>query len=314
MKERAIKICLLVFNTATLFVGLATLIIGILLYSLAILQTALQSVAVNVSGTQISILSILMISIGGLITFISIVGCCGAMNESKCMIGVYCIILFLLFAGQLTVGILGFVYKDTVLEFSARFKSLIDTKDSIATAIEETFNCCGYDGPQDYDSRYNLLVNATTVSLPTEATTPSLFTEIVTGTTTPAATTITTTAATTTIIAATEAKSTMMNDSSTTADGNATGGTNYVTTTAMSGRIVSESCCKRNVTGIIDKQMCLDPSRKDFQQYVKTNGCKDEIIAFISGYELIIGAVSIAFAVLELIALIAGCRLFTTLD
>nr|XP_033808737.1 tetraspanin-8 [Geotrypetes seraphini]XP_033808739.1 tetraspanin-8 [Geotrypetes seraphini] len=56
----------------------------------------------------------LLIAVGSIIMVLGFLGCCGAMRESRCMLLLFFIGLFLIFALQITAGILGAVYKPKI--------------------------------------------------------------------------------------------------------------------------------------------------------------------------------------------------------
>ena len=57
---------------------------------------------------------IFVICLGLFIALLSIMGCCGAMKENKCMTGTYAVTLSLLICLELSAGIVGYVKRDEV--------------------------------------------------------------------------------------------------------------------------------------------------------------------------------------------------------
>ena len=55
-----------------------------------------------------------LIGIGAFVFIVGFLGCCGAIKESKCMLGLYIFFLVIVFIVELAAGILAAVYKDRV--------------------------------------------------------------------------------------------------------------------------------------------------------------------------------------------------------
>ncbi|XP_053575766.1 tetraspanin-8 [Bombina bombina] len=100
----------------------------------------------------------LMIAVGAIIMVLGFFGCCGAIKESKCLLLLFFIGLFLILALQVTAGILGAVYKSKIedevnktlnnlLPLSGQSNNFIASLD----AIQQESKCCGIvDGYSDW--------------------------------------------------------------------------------------------------------------------------------------------------------------------
>ncbi|XP_007901947.2 tetraspanin-8 [Callorhinchus milii] len=103
----------------------------------------------------------LMIGIGAIIMVLGFLGCCGAIKESKCMLLLFFIGLFLILALQITAGVLGAVYKsETESKLNDSLHALVPLNtqsEEIKTEIElmqEKFKCCGLlNGYKDWGSK-----------------------------------------------------------------------------------------------------------------------------------------------------------------
>lgn len=73
----------------------------------------------------------LMISIGSIMFVMGFLGCCGAIKENKCMLGLYVIFLIVIIILQLVVGIWGFVNRDSIEQ---------DIKNSLSNSVPLTYN------------------------------------------------------------------------------------------------------------------------------------------------------------------------------
>ena len=86
---------------------------------------------------------------------ISFIGCCSAIHESKCLLGFYIFLVFLIIVGEVAIGAYAYVHKDTVfvegaeLSYDAWAKLPMDTR----FQIQKDLNCCGWaqDKPVELD-------------------------------------------------------------------------------------------------------------------------------------------------------------------
>ncbi|KAK1167254.1 CD9 antigen-like isoform X1 [Acipenser oxyrinchus oxyrinchus] len=97
----------------------------------------------------------ILIGAGALMMVVGFLGCCGAIQESPCMLGLFFAFLLLIFAIEIAAGIWGFSNKDKVVGevetfYKETYKNYISTKQP---ALKETLkafhhglNCCGIGG------------------------------------------------------------------------------------------------------------------------------------------------------------------------
>nr|XP_014339445.1 PREDICTED: tetraspanin-8 isoform X2 [Latimeria chalumnae] len=95
----------------------------------------------------------LMIAIGSIIMVLGFLGCCGAIKESKCLLLLFFIGLFLILALQITAGVLGVVYRSQIeeeLKLSVqKYLPLYSQDVTIRNAFEKfqkENECCGLTG------------------------------------------------------------------------------------------------------------------------------------------------------------------------
>ncbi|XP_047245303.1 CD9 antigen-like isoform X2 [Girardinichthys multiradiatus] len=97
----------------------------------------------------------LLIAAGALMMVVGFLGCCGAIKESPCMLGLFFLFLLLIFAAEVAAGIWGLSNKDTVIEEVTEFyKQTFDNyKTTKQEALKETLrlihfglDCCGPTG------------------------------------------------------------------------------------------------------------------------------------------------------------------------
>ncbi|KAL5006685.1 hypothetical protein ScPMuIL_015491 [Solemya velum] len=100
----------------------------------------------------------ILIAVGVMIMVIGFLGCCGAIRENQCMLGLFFAFLFLIFAVLLGAGIWAIVAKESVQEtiddvLKAAVKKYDTDKSSkqLMDNIQLDFNCCGATkGIEDY--------------------------------------------------------------------------------------------------------------------------------------------------------------------
>jgi len=97
---------------------------------------------------------------GGAITFtIGFTGCVGALRENTALLAAYAIFLAILLLFEMTCGILGFIFKDWIKsQATSGFKAFIihyrddpDQQNLIDWIQEGWLQCCGINGPDDWD-------------------------------------------------------------------------------------------------------------------------------------------------------------------
>nr|ACO15231.1 Tetraspanin-5 [Caligus clemensi] len=108
----------------------------------------------------------------GALTFvIGFTGCVGALRENTGLLAAYAIFLALILLLEMTAGILGFVFKDWIKEqASSGFRTVIvhyrddpDQQNLIDWIQDDWLQCCGIQGPQDWDQ--NVYFNCSSASV-----------------------------------------------------------------------------------------------------------------------------------------------------
>jgi len=118
----------------------------------------------------------IMIVIAALVILIAFFGCCGAMKESKCLLGTYFTIILALFIVMLIGAILGYSgnFEDTIkTPFEKALKKYNDQPDkddqsaqnykSVWNEVQAELKCCGIDSFKDWqnttDADFNFPIN-----------------------------------------------------------------------------------------------------------------------------------------------------------
>ncbi|XP_047678489.1 CD9 molecule a isoform X1 [Tachysurus fulvidraco] len=103
----------------------------------------------------------ILIVIGGLMMLVGFLGCCGAIQESLCMLGLFFFFLVLIFVVEVAVGIWGFSIQSKVVDDVTQFykETYKKYKEDKQEALRETLhliqyglNCCGPFSSEDADT------------------------------------------------------------------------------------------------------------------------------------------------------------------
>ncbi|XP_069977069.1 tetraspanin-5 isoform X2 [Penaeus vannamei] len=110
--------------------------------------------------TNIALDPAFVLIVTGLITFtIGFTGCVGALRENTCLLACYAIFLAILLLLEMTAGILGFIFKDWIKSqatngfqaFIVHYRDDPDQQNLIDWIQEKWLECCGIEGPKDWD-------------------------------------------------------------------------------------------------------------------------------------------------------------------
>ncbi|XP_031586176.1 CD9 antigen-like isoform X1 [Oreochromis aureus] len=150
--ELCVKYALFIFNFVFWLAGTAVLAVGLWLRfdsRTAGLFEGEESPSVFFTGVYI------LIAAGALMMVVGFLGCCGAIKESPCMLGLFFFFLLLIFAAEVAAGIWGLSNSDQVVEDITEFykQTYANYKDTKQPALKETLrlihfglDCCGPTG------------------------------------------------------------------------------------------------------------------------------------------------------------------------
>ncbi|XP_004930557.1 tetraspanin-5 isoform X2 [Bombyx mori] len=101
----------------------------------------------------------ILICVGTITFIIGFTGCVGALRENTCLLACYAVFLALLLLAEMTTGILFFVFKDWIKQqattgfqtFIVHYREDPDQQNMIDWIQEEWLQCCGVEGPKDWD-------------------------------------------------------------------------------------------------------------------------------------------------------------------
>uniref|UniRef100_A0A452TNT9 Tetraspanin n=1 Tax=Ursus maritimus TaxID=29073 RepID=A0A452TNT9_URSMA len=96
----------------------------------------------------------ILIGAGALMMLVGFLGCCGAVQESQCMLGLFFGFLLVIFAIEIAAAIWGYSHKDEVIKEVQEFykdtynklKSKDEPQRETLKAIHYALNCCGLAG------------------------------------------------------------------------------------------------------------------------------------------------------------------------
>ncbi|NWW78293.1 CD9 protein, partial [Climacteris rufus] len=140
------------FNKAFLFLqlaGTAVLAVGLWLHFDSQTKSVFE---LESNDTKFYTGVYILIGAGALMMLVGFLGCCGASQESQCMLGLFFFFLFVIFALEVAAGIWGFANKEKIIDEINEF--YLDTykkrtqpgaKETL-TAFQLALNCCGLTG------------------------------------------------------------------------------------------------------------------------------------------------------------------------
>lgn len=142
------------FNVLFWLLGLGILTVGVWAWSEKDTFNNLGKVA-NIALDP----AFILICIGTVTFIIGFTGCVGALRENTCLLASYAIFLSVLLLFEMTAGILGFVFKDWIkAQATIGFQTFIihyredpDQQNLIDWIQEDWLQCCGIEGPKDWD-------------------------------------------------------------------------------------------------------------------------------------------------------------------
>ncbi|CAF0822935.1 unnamed protein product [Brachionus calyciflorus] len=149
---RTVKFSLFIFSLLFLAFGLKLVVVG------SILNVQFKDYLDFQGKTSISNGAILLITFGCVVTIVSFFGCSGSIRESRCMILTFSTFLIITFFCELVLIFVGFAFKDKMFSMlqEEMVKSINSTQPGIMktwNVIQREFECCGFDGPDDWQKR-----------------------------------------------------------------------------------------------------------------------------------------------------------------
>ncbi|XP_063954505.1 CD63 antigen-like isoform X1 [Lytechinus pictus] len=155
------KLFLFIFNFSIWAAGIALITVGSYV-------TAKQADYQELFAEDtLVIVCALTIAIGCFTFIVGFCGCCGAMKEGVCLLKLYWFLMLLIICGEITAGVLAFVYNEQIEESMLKGmtttinESYPETEASreAVDGVQEASKCCGASGYDDYLGCKNCPIN-----------------------------------------------------------------------------------------------------------------------------------------------------------
>ncbi|CAH1787314.1 unnamed protein product [Owenia fusiformis] len=156
------KFILFAFNFIFWLAGAALLGLGIWLRVDRNVLSILEIAKIDSNDPLITIVSYVLIGIGAFVFLVGFLGCCGACQESPCMLWLYCFFLIIVMLAQIAAGILAGIYRNRLGDELRKGMANAHNKnygqpgqDGFTrswNAVQVSLRCCGVNGPADYSN------------------------------------------------------------------------------------------------------------------------------------------------------------------
>ncbi|XP_016415978.1 CD9 antigen-like [Sinocyclocheilus rhinocerous] len=136
---KCVKYLLFVFNFIFWLMGSLVLAVGLWL------RLDPKTVSLLDGGPETFFIGVyILIAAGGLVMLVGFFGCCGAVRESQCLLGLFFTCLLVIFGAEVAAGVFGFVNKDEIIKEIQDFydKSAENRKNATVHSYHVKLNCC----------------------------------------------------------------------------------------------------------------------------------------------------------------------------
>ncbi|XP_078491204.1 uncharacterized protein LOC100181415 [Ciona intestinalis] len=329
--------CMLVLFNMIFFIG-GVVLAGLAGYGAFNKNSPLHSVVVEMKSTILLDGLYVLFAVGLFLALISLIGCWGAMSESKCLLYTYFVVMLVVFLVQMSGIIICFVkyqaIKGIVLK-ALQSRTTIDPthlKQSIinkATNVifdkfETKYHCCGFYGPSDYLSKFpdscyakvharnKRAANSSATTNPTVASVSAVLTTAakIVATTKPATTAATHHIATTPIATTpkepTPKATTAAHHVATTAKASTAAPTAAVTTKS----VINATIAAHNASAVTTASHSGTTAAPAAHGALYTKGCGK----ILKPYLYAAGGIAIAILIMELVVLFLACCMISAIN
>jgi len=157
--------CYSCLKVTVFLVNLLVMLVGLCVAGVAVWLLVSEHLYLDSSWDQLSLATIVLLTVGLLISLLAFLGCCGAITRSKCLLGMFVISLLSLLIAEVVVAVLIYfkeldlrpLLKSGVNEIVSEKYHYNNTGTTIYwDTIQQQFECCGSSGPVDWaHSLYN---------------------------------------------------------------------------------------------------------------------------------------------------------------
>ncbi|XP_005161955.1 CD9 antigen [Danio rerio] len=88
----------------------------------------------------------ILIAAGGLVMLVGFFGCCGAVRESQCLLGLFFACLLVIFGAEVAAGVFGFINKDKIIQEIRHFydeSAGNNNNNATVQSYHTVLSCCG---------------------------------------------------------------------------------------------------------------------------------------------------------------------------
>ncbi len=131
------------FKGLHVFVNVLFLLAGAGLIAVGAFVLATNGASLAPQLSNLAPLAVVVIVAGGVIFFVSFLGCCGSARESRCLLTFYSIILIVFLVAGFSLGVYMFVHGPNALEGVSE-QAWVNLRVSTRQQIEVDLKCCGW--------------------------------------------------------------------------------------------------------------------------------------------------------------------------
>ncbi|KAK1802003.1 hypothetical protein P4O66_022230 [Electrophorus voltai] len=146
---KCVKYLLFIFNFIFWLMGTLVLAVGLWL---RLEQDTVALLSSEKAPETFFIGVYILIGAGGLVMLVGFFGCCGAVRESQCLLGLFFACLLIIFGAEVAAGVFGFLNKEKIIQDIQTFyhESAKDNSNStvVLTTYHRVLNCCGTSSTQ----------------------------------------------------------------------------------------------------------------------------------------------------------------------
>jgi len=153
------------YKALSLIYGFFFFVMGLLLLGIGLWVTNVKA-SFEAINDSLSVPAILALIIGIVLLIVAVIGLIGIIREHLCMLKFFLSIIIIAFIVQVVIGVLAFVYREKTVDVSSEqlkfaIKGYFDNENlqNSVDYIQSQLQCCGLQGPSDWDFNANFSCN-----------------------------------------------------------------------------------------------------------------------------------------------------------